>query len=193
MTVVKFEGLPWPQKGRHWAENLYVTHQCIGHSYKQLKCCFGVFVPRKKFENLSQKFPIWADFLSFCFNDCSKVRKLALATKMKTLSWKFIFSLFLGINKFITVLANLLTEKSLKTLLELSCPPLRRPWIFPLYFMWCHYDLSAFGFMAFGISIKRGTIHSPISFGGNDVEPFLFFLLFYSFLYVSAFDCLYFP
>ena len=42
-------------------------------------------------------FPVWADFLSFCFNDCSKVWRLILATKMKILSWKFVGNLLLGI------------------------------------------------------------------------------------------------
>ena len=76
-------------------------------------------------------FPIWADFLSFCFNGCSKVRRLALTTKMKILSWNFVCGLLLGIaaNNFYAVLATLFTEKSLKILLELSCPSYRSPWL----------------------------------------------------------------
>ena len=35
-------------------------------------------------------FPIWADFLSFCFNDYTKVWRLTLATKMLILSWKLV-------------------------------------------------------------------------------------------------------
>ena len=45
----------------------------------------------ENFENLSQKL-IWAGFQSFCFNNCSKVRRLALALKMKILSWKYVWS-----------------------------------------------------------------------------------------------------
>ena len=88
----------------------------------------GIATNRKKLENLSQKFPIWAYFLSFCLNDCSKVRRLTLATKMKILSWKFVCSLLLGIAKNnLLSFWRIFSQKSFKKLLELSCSSLRSP------------------------------------------------------------------
>ena len=67
----------------------------------------------------------------FCFTDCSKIRRFALATKRKILSWKFVCSLLVSIatNSYIAILVNLFTKNFLKILLELSCPSLRNPWI----------------------------------------------------------------
>ena len=61
-------------------------------------------------------FLIWADFLSFCFNNCSKYWRIDLATNMKILNWKFISNPLFGIaiNNFIAALAYWFLEKSLK-------------------------------------------------------------------------------
>ena len=94
---------------------------------KLLYWCFFIFLQTKKFENLPQKVPNWADLSLFCFNDWSKVWRLTLASKWTILSRKFIGSLLLGklTNKFNAVLANLLIEKNWKCVQKIPCPGLR--------------------------------------------------------------------
>ena len=48
-------------------------------------------------EDYFRTFLTWADFVSFCFNDWSKVWRPALPSKMKILHWKFVSNLLLSI------------------------------------------------------------------------------------------------
>ena len=66
----------------------------------------------------------WADLPLFCFNDWSKVWRLALTSKMKILSWKFVESLLLDIptNHISAILSYFFKQKSLKICCK-KCKP----------------------------------------------------------------------
>ena len=81
-------------------------HKDLTYFFYQAIIDFNIFIMICYFG----AFDTLEDFLSFCFNDWIKVWRLALASKMKILSWNFVgnFLLSIATNSLNTVLASLI-------------------------------------------------------------------------------------